>query len=164
MATKSKTRLKQERELNNDILRVSGFMIDSNTCNVLDEETFESVVLNGKNMRYSPDGKSHALYHSDAIFNPIENRKQAGDLFKLFLSKEEEENGFYCKTFYDKRDKEDEQKASIEMRTDEGIFQSDYYYNESLRYIDLMMKISNYDSNIDLHKLDFRPKPTKKRG
>lgn len=161
MATKTKTRLKQEKELNQDILRVSGLMVDS-SCNVVDEETLETVVLNGKRMRYSPDGRSHALYNTDAIFNPIENRKQANDLFKLFLGKEEEENDFYCKTYYDKRDKEDEQKSSVEMRTDEGILRSESYYNECLRYIDLMMQISNYESKVDLHKIDF--KPIKKKG
>ena len=161
MATKTKTRIKQEKELNQDILRVSGLVIDP-SCNVIDEETFETVVLNGKRMRYSPDGRSHALYRTDAIFNPIENRKQANDLFKLFLTKEEEDNGFYCKSYYDKRDETDEQKSAVEMRTDDGVLRSDTYYNECLRYIDLMMQISNYESKVDLHKMDF--KPTKKRG
>lgn len=161
MATKTKTRIKQEKELNKDIMRISGLVVD-NSCNVIDEETFESIVLNGKRMRYSPDGREHALYHTDAVFNPIENRKQANDLFKLFLNKEEEENGFYCSSYYDKRDQDNEQKFAIEMRTDEGIISSDSYYNECLRYIDLMMQISNYESSIDLHKIDF--KPNKKRG
>lgn len=121
---------------------------------IVDNETKQNVVINERALKYNPNG--FTLVHRGEIqFDPLNNFKQAQQLFSIFLQFQEQDGEFYTQMFYDERDPNDEEKIRIFLRTNVGNYASKYYYNMSLGYIELILAMSGIIVD-NLSDFDFR--------
>lgn len=112
-----------------------------NNITVVSQTTRGEVSFNDRVLKYNPNGWT--LVHKGEIkFDPLNNFKQAQQLFSIFLQIQEHEEGFYTQMFYDEKNYEDKTRIVVRTGYDNGIYASQYYYNISLGYIELMLAIS----------------------
>lgn len=110
-----------------------------NNISVVSQSTRENIYFNERMLKYNPNG--FTLVHTGEImFDPLNNFKQAQQIFSIFLQFQEEDEGLYTQMFYDEKNTED--KTRIFLRTDIGNFASQYYYNISLGYLELVLSLS----------------------
>lgn len=110
-----------------------------NNITVSSQTTGGEIYFNDRMLKYNPNGWT--LVHKGEIkFDPINNFKQAQQLFSIFLQIQEHEEGLYTQMFYDEKNVED--KVRIVIRTGDGNYASKYYYNISLGYLELILLIS----------------------
>lgn len=106
---------------------------------VCSQSTNGEIYFNERMLKYNPNGFT-LVHNGEVMFDPLNNFKQAQQLFSIFLQFEEEDNGLYTQMFYDEKNSED--KTRIFMRTNLGNFASQYYYNISLGYLELILVMS----------------------
>ena len=105
---------------------------------VVSQSTNGEIYFNERMLKYNPNG--FTLVHSGEImFDPLNNFKQAQQIFSIFLQFQEEDEGLYTQMFYDEKNGD---KTRIFIRTDQGNFVSQYYYNISLGYLELILAMS----------------------
>lgn len=126
-----------------------------NNITVVSQTTRGEISFNDRILKFNPNGWT--LVHKGEIkFDPLNNFKQAQQLFSIFLQLQEHEEGLYTQMFYD--EKNVEEKTRIVVRTDIGVYASQFYYNISLGYIELMMTISGIVID-NLNEFDFSAIP-----
>lgn len=106
---------------------------------VCSQSTNGEIYFNERMLKYNPNGFT-LVHNGEILFDPLNNFKQAQNLFSIFLQFEEQDNGLYTQMFYDEKNHED--KTRIFIRTSEGNFASQYYYNISLGYLELILAMS----------------------
>ena len=108
---------------------------------VVSQSTRGEISFNDKVLKYNPNG--FTLVHNGEIkCDPLNNFKQMQTFFSVFLQMQENEEGLYTQMLYDEKCPYDENKVRIFIRTNLGNYTSQYYYNISLGYIELMFAIS----------------------
>lgn len=110
----------------------------SNTT-IISQTTMGEISFNERILKYNPNGFT-LVHRGEVKFDPLNNFKQAQQLFSIFLQFQEQDEGLYTQIFYDEKNPED--KTRIFMRTNLGNYASQYYYNMSLGYIELILAIS----------------------
>lgn len=106
---------------------------------VTSQTTRGDIYFNDRVLKYNPNG--FTLVHKGEVeFNPLMNFKQAQQLFSIFLQLQEEDEELYVQMFYDEKDTLD--RTRIFVRTDTHNFASQYYYNISLGYLELILAMS----------------------
>lgn len=127
--------------------------LDITEQNVVIDQDFNNIILyQGKKIKYTYTGKILSLDNNDIYFDPIENDELMKFLFNYFLYKISILDNKYFSAYYNVIN--DIQQMATELKGDYTIIRSDYYYRESLRYIDLIFKIEG-DDNVNLHIYDF---------
>ena len=112
-----------------------------NNLTVVNQSTRQEVYFNERLLKYNPYG--HTLVHRGEIeFDPLNNYKQTQIMFSIFLKIQEEDEGLYTQIFYDEKDPTDEFRTRMFMRTNQGNFASQYYYNISLGSIEMILALS----------------------
>ena len=130
-------RLLNVNHLYNTILACVDMKI--NNITVVSQTTRGEIQFNDRVLKFNPNG--FTLVHKGEIkFDPLNNFKQAQTLFSIFLQFQEQDEGLYTQMFYDEKNTED--KTRIFMRTNLGNFVSQYYYNISLGYLELILVMS----------------------
>lgn len=105
---------------------------------VVSQSTNGEIYFNERMLKYNPIG--FTLVHTgEVMFDPLNNFKQAQQLFSIFLQFQEEDEGLYTQMFYDEKNGD---KIRIVVKTDQGNFVSQYYYNISLGYLELILAMS----------------------
>ena len=130
-------RVMNVNHLYNIILNCVDMRIDNIT--VVSQTTRGDVSFNDKVLKYNPNGWT-LIHRGEIKFDPLNNFKQAQQLFSIFLQIQEHEEGFYTQMFYD--EKNTLGQTRIVIRTGREVYTSQFYYNISLGYIELMMSIS----------------------
>ena len=110
-----------------------------NNISVVSQSTRENVFFNERMLKFNPNGFT-LVHNGEIMFDPLNNFKQAQQLFSIFLQFQEEDEGLYTQMFYDEKNAED--KTRMFLRTNEGNFVSQYYYNISLGYLELILALS----------------------
>lgn len=110
-----------------------------NNITVVSQTTKGEISFNERILKYNPNGFT-LVHKGEVMFDPLNNFKQAQQLFSIFLQFQEQDEGLYTQMFYDEKNTED--KTRIFIRTDTGNFASQYYYNISLGYLELILAIS----------------------
>ena len=110
-----------------------------NNITVVSQTTKGEISFNERILKFNPNGFT-PVHQGEIKFDPLMNFKQAQTLFSIFLQFQEEDEGLYTQMFYDEKNAED--KTRIFVRTDVGNYASQYYYNISLGYIELILAIS----------------------
>ena len=110
-----------------------------NNISVVSQTTRENVYFNDRMLKYNPNGFT-LVHNGEIMFDPLNNFKQAQQIFSIFLQFQEEDEGLYTQMFYDEKNAED--KTRIFLRTDQGNYASQFYYNISLGYIELVLAMS----------------------
>ena len=106
---------------------------------VVSQTTTGEIMFNDKTLKYNPNGAT-LVHKGEVKFDPINNFKQAQQLFSIFLQFQEQDEGLYTQIFYDEKDAND--RTRIFMRTNIGNYASKYYYNMSLGYLELILVMS----------------------
>ena len=144
---------------------VYSFMIASGLCavdgKIVDQETKIPVKVKGKDLKYSADGKSVTLHKDEIMFNPLQDPRQAKLLCGIFLEKEMEENDLYTQTQYDIV-KDD--SSAVELRTNQGVYTSNYYRNNSLKYVDIVLQLNEEPTDYQEKLKDFDALTPKKEA
>lgn len=148
--------------INKIIMQEIGLGVD-NHQKVIDQDTREALKFKDKNIKYSSQN-SVILTKNDMPFDPIGTRNMMNSLFDHFTEKVQEEEGTYVSIYYDING--DQGKTALEAVVNGQKVTSDYYNNEALKYLDLIMKM-NGSSTCNLKQYDTEPvkeTKTKKKG
>lgn len=128
--------------INKIIMQEIGLGVD-NTQKVIDQDTRETLRFRDKNMKYSSTSHVH-VSKNDIIFDPTETRHLMGSLFDHFTKKIEDEEGVYVSVYYDINS---EEGTALEIVADGDKMTSDYYQNDVLKYLDIIMKLNGTDTS-----------------
>lgn len=135
-----------------------------NNITVVSQTTRGEVSFNDRILKYNPNGWT-LIHKGEVKFDPLNNFKQAQQLFSIFLQIQEHEESFYTQMFYDEKNMNDQTR--IVIRTPNGNYTSQFYYNISLGYIELMMAISGIVidnlKEFDIEPISEEEKKTRKR-
>lgn len=157
MTKKQKLEFEERYELlKKHILFAIGAEVDARGY-IVDQDTMTPVNCKGKTIKYN----NIIHYGVDIKFDPLLNRRLMITLFELFLEKDSELSDVYYRTYYDQSN--DNGQTCLLVHTDNEIISSDYFFNDNLKYIDMIFKISgssnllmfplNYFDNEDIRKL-----------
>ena len=130
-------RLLNVNHLYNTILACVDMKI--NNITVVSQTTRGEIQFNERVLKYNPNGFT-LVHNGEIMFDPLNNFKQAQQLFSIFLQFQEEDEGLYTQMFYD--EKNAMEQTRIFIRTDQGNYASQYYYNISLGYLELILSMS----------------------
>lgn len=128
--------------------------LDIDNTDVIDQDYGSPVVLNGRVLRYfteEDDNENYFLTKSDTLFD-VKNPIVMKLLFGFYLDKILSFEGRYFKSFDISINKNG--SSQLNLRTDNEVISSDSYYEESLKFIDMILKLSG--SNMTLHDFDCR--------
>lgn len=120
---------------------------------VVSQSTKENIYFNERMLKYNPNGET-PVHTNEAMFDPLNNFKQAQQIFTIFLQFQEEDEGLYTQMFYEEKDAEE--KTRVFMRTNLGNYASQYYYNISLGYLELILALSGISAE-NLIEFDSAP-------
>lgn len=134
--------------LNKIVMEEIGLGVDSYQ-KVIDQDSRDQLKFKDKNIKYSSQN-SVVTTKNDIIFDPAENKNLMCSLFDHFTQKIESEENKYVSMYYDISDNTG---YAIAAMVDGIRVTSDHYNNESLKYIDIIMKI-NGTEDVDLKKYD----------
>ena len=138
--------------MNNDLtvklMQEIGLDIDNNK-HIVDQDTGSLLQFNGKNLKFV-ENEEEFIPRGDAAFDPIGNPKLMNHLFSYYTSKIHDEDGRYVNIYYPVQDSKDVKKGAIELKEEkENIkLRSENYYNDSLKYMDLILQLNGEDGNL----------------
>lgn len=139
--------------MNKIIMNEIGLTVDSQS-KVLDQDSREYLRYKSKNMKYSSQSQV-TLGNKDIPFDPVSNKNIMSSLFDHFGRKIEDE-GIYV-SMYSERNTDD-QKSSLEAKVnidgEDTVLTTKSYYNDSLKYVDMIMQLNSPSSEVDLSKYD----------
>ena len=110
------------------------------------------IEFKGKCIKYTSDpNKNLLLAKNDILFDPMNNSKLMSNLFAYYLTKLEENEGVVFESYYTKNGNEG--RTALEIKNQYEKITSKYYNNDSMKYIDIILKL-NGESGIDLSEYD----------
>ena len=139
----------------NNLLNVLGLQIKDNK--IYDQDNFTFLVYNGGYL-YPANTIGMINHKKDIEFDPIANAKLAKYLFNMLLTKETEDNDLYVNSFGSAPSVTAvPPKYRLEVSTKGGHFNSEYYYMESLQYIEMMFQITGSPIPVSIAQFDKAP-------
>lgn len=146
--------------INKIIMQEIGLGVD-NHQKVIDQDTRETLKFKDKNIKYSSQNNV-VLTKNDMPFDPFQTRNLMNSLFDHFTEKANDEDGIYVSMYYDIPG---EKGTALEAVVNGEKIKSNYYENDALRYLDVIMKINGSDTS-GLMQYDAKPevKEIKKKG
>lgn len=118
---------------------------------VCDQDNDAPISINGKTLIYPANPEVTINKRSDMLFDPLNNPSLGKHLFGFFAEYRAEQriDSFYTMPGIDIKD-----KGIIRAEADDAVVaESGNYYNDSVRYCDLIMRM-NGDDNPDLNRFD----------
>lgn len=148
------TNIQTQADLEYQLLLEMGLGVDSN-FNLIDQDFGTQIFFNAKNVKVIVNGVQPQLNkRTDILFDPINNVQLMRNLFQYYIKKLETEGSVF--TVYYPVQGSTPGQAKVEIKDTQLIpYSSKYYFNECLRYIDLIM-VLNEDENVDLSMFDAR--------
>lgn len=129
---------------------------------IYDIDKFSHLIYNGGGLYTNISGThiSPLVHRRDSLFDPVNDGKLSRYLLQVLLSKEQEDNDLYVITQCSSMQPIFNNPSKIykvrgELTTNNGKFVSDYYYRDSLQYIDLMYKLTGTPMTVNLHTIDY---------
>ena len=118
--------------------------------NIVDQDNGQPIHFNGKELKYNLGEKKIPIGRNDIGFNPIDDTKVMSHLFSFYLDKKQEEDGTYFPVYFTVNNSNG--KTALQLKG-ENTIKSEYFKNESLKYIDAILKI-NGTEDLDLSSID----------
>ena len=142
------------RQLTELLIKEIGLEVNENGY-IIDQDYDNELIINGKKLRYCFNNVLKINPVKEIEFNPLQNSKLMYKLFLYYLEKLNMYDDRYFPTFYSIPGKGNNYgKFSMCAKENNGyIFESKYYYNECLRYLDLILTIGGY-TDIDFSQYD----------
>lgn len=136
-------------DFNNKILQNIGLEIDEDNC-IIDEETGDRLQIRGKYIKTEVGEQDYNCIE----YNPLENPTMMNKLFGYFLDKNEKETGVGTRVYSHSTTNKKEKGHVILIQEDETTITSGNYYNDSLKYADIIFKMNSAIKLEDLRPLD----------
>jgi hypothetical protein len=141
-----------KRDFNIKVMHEIGLEVDKNN-NIVDQDTGNTLTFKDKTIKYE-----NANTRRDEVqFDPLSNPPMMNSLFDYYLNKIEGE-GKYVKEYH-KSNNEKGEKGYIELKENKQNIRSGSYYNDSVKYADLILKINESKDDINLPAFDTPPVP-----
>ena len=119
---------------------------------VTDQDFGTYLSLHGKYIKAKRNGiEPFVNRHSSIYFDPVRNVKFMRYLFQYYMTKIQKLDNRYFSVFFPTYNQETG-AGCIDIKNETESYRSKYYYNEALRYIDIIFRISGEE--IDLTKFD----------
>lgn len=131
------------------MLQEMGLEIDKRG-NVVDQDTGTNLQFKGKAIKIGCTEKNEVEY------NPIDNPNLMNALFNYYVDKVNREEDRYISVYYPSS-KDKTEKGSIELRVGNETIKSDNFYNDSIKYGDLVLKLNGSAIKSDFTELDQEP-------
>lgn len=143
------------KELTELLIKEIGLDVDKNGF-IIDQDYGNQIIINGKKLKYCIDNVLRINPVKEIEFNPMKNSKLMYKLFLYYLEKLNEYEDRYFPTFYSIPGKNNNYgKFSMCATENNGYtYETRYYYNECLRYLELILIIGGY-TNIDFSNYDY---------
>lgn len=120
---------------------------------------------NGNFLLYKDDGmlkySNRGIFHkNDTVFDPLFSVDMANYMFIVYIKKESEDNGLYVQStgcnnkIIQLTDEIKAIKTSVHIDSNEGSFDTSYYNNVSLCYIEAIFKLAgifDWDDNLKMY-------------
>lgn len=136
-----------------EVLNILGLQVEPTTGRIFDSDKMVFLTFNNN---YIYTDTSLIIHKRDIKFDMFGNMKLAEYLFNVLLKKESEENGLYVQMVSFLEDtSSDYIKRALYVRSSAGEFQSKYYYNICLAYINLVYLISGTPMSFELKSFDY---------
>lgn len=132
------------------IMQEIGLDIDDNN-HIIDQDTGVALQFKGKQLKYI-NNKKCRLERNEIPFDPVCDAKLMNNLFAYYINKINAEDGRYVNIYYSVQDK-NSKKGSIILKEerDNITMQSNSYYNDSLKYMDLILQLNGNDNNLNAY-------------
>lgn len=129
-------------ELTEKIMSNIGLDIDKD-FKVKDQDFNNFIIINNKYLKCSYGVEEPFIGKNDIYFDPLNNTRLMIFLFTYFLEKYSMLNNTYFMSFIVLSGKN--KTTALDIRGDINIV-SDYYHSDTLKYIDIIFRISGYDN------------------
>lgn len=139
-------------ELNRLIMQEIGLAVD-NRQKVYDQDT-GPIQYKEKNLKFAGEN-SVIISNKDMPFNPAENPFVMASLFDHYGKKIEEEEGISISRFCEVQDNTG--KSALDITTNNGTFRTNFYNNDSLKYVDAIQYLNGSDPNLNEYDYDKKP-------
>lgn len=138
-----------KEDFNSKVMQNIGLEIDEEKY-VIDEYTGDRLQIKGKFIKTEVEEQDNTSIE----FNPLENPTLMNKLFSYFLDKNEKETNVGTKVFSHSSNSKKERGYVILIQNDGTTYTSGKYYNDSLKYADIILKMNNPIIVDDLKPLD----------
>ena len=136
-----------DKEVNTLIMREVGFEVGPGR-RIYDQDSGMPIKINGMEV-VAPGSYSNRQF---VEFDPYNNRRLMGHVFNYYINKQYEESGREVLTYYNKDDTP--AGGKVECRLDDNtIITSNQYTRDTLKYVDIMMRL-NGEENPNLEQYD----------
>jgi len=144
-----------KQDFNVIILQEIGLEVDKDGI-VSDQDTGTKLEYNKKKLTLSNNKEVKHLNTEFVEFNPIDNPQLMNSLFDYYLNKINREDDRYIGMYHSSTN-DKTKKGHIELKEGDSSIKSGDFYNDSLKYGDLILKLNESPVNIDLEALDKEP-------
>lgn len=146
------TLMRQKEEakkmITSNLLLAIGFSVNENGY-IIDTDTCTRFEFNGKHIRTTLFG--NPITHYGDIELDIFNTRLMMTLLNFVMSRSTSEDGIYYRLYHEEKindTKTNLQKSRLVIGSSNGNITTDYYFNDSFKYIESMLKISNAEDFI----------------
>lgn len=146
------TQINTINDLEYKLMIEMGFSVDQDH-RLLDQDFGTFVFFNGRYIKAKLNGVEPFINKHTVYFDPVGNVKFMRQLFQYYMAKIQRVDNRYFSVFYPIFNQKNG-SGCIEVKNENECYKSEYYYNESLRYIDIIFRISG--EILDLSKFDFK--------
>ena len=143
-----------KKEITSDLLLAIGFSVEQDGY-LLNGDTCTRFEFNGRYLRSTLYGNP-MIHHGDIEFD-IFNVRLMQNVLNFILNRSTVEDGIYYRLYHeDRRSSMDPSNYNVESNLTIGSsvedITTDYYINESYKYIEAMFKVTNNEQFIDFLK------------
>lgn len=124
--------------------------LDIENSYIIDQDFGALVHFNGRTLRYSEEKTDINLSRNDIFFDPLNNSRLMVMVFSYYLNKLHNTENRYFYIYYPIYNNKNG-TGSVEVKSDSEIYRSNEYISESLRYIDLIFKMSGTDIDLSMY-------------
>lgn len=143
-----KKREETKKLITSNLLLAIGFSVNENGY-IIDTDTYTRFEFNGKHIRTTLFG--NPITHYGDIELDIFNTRLMVTLLNFIMSRSTSEDGIYYRLYHEEKindSKTNLQKSRLVIGSSNGNINTEYYFNDSFKYIESMFKISNADNFI----------------
>lgn len=140
-------------------LKEIGLDVDEDN-HIIDEETGMPITAKGKFLKFNCGAVSRTT-RDEINYDPLNNPKLMNFLFGYYSSKLEAEGSRGVDICYTTNGPEDKQILNI--KTGDDALESEPYYNESVRIMDVICKLNDSDTDVSIYDSMPENKPRGKR-
>lgn len=111
---------------------------------VYDEDTGNMITIDGKFLAFTFTPNTNFFYDTEKciLFNPFGDFRTMNRLFSYYLNKEQANGNMgFVETYYIDENPKDSRETRMVIKTQNELYESEYYKNKCLKICDIILKI-----------------------